>query len=164
MYFSKNAIDGAIHLHKHSFTQIMDSYMIFLSYFDIVKYSIYAFLWCYQPWPHKCSDVFSHSPLHYCFFRSPDVTTDEQPPALPPKQSRKDPLAHNGRSQSQHELDDHLSELYNVPASSGKSMVGKTVLTHTLALHAFVHIGLFDSYCLFVSTERSRASWQSCSD
>ncbi|XP_048038717.1 tyrosine-protein phosphatase non-receptor type 4b isoform X1 [Megalobrama amblycephala] len=55
---------------------------------------------------------------------SPDVTTDEQPPALPPKQSRKDPLTHNGRSQSQHELDDHLSELYNVPAPSGKSMNG----------------------------------------
>ncbi|XP_067252491.1 tyrosine-protein phosphatase non-receptor type 4b isoform X2 [Chanodichthys erythropterus] len=55
---------------------------------------------------------------------SPDVTTDEQPPALPPKQSRKDPLTHNGRSQSQHELDDHLSELYNVPSASGKSMNG----------------------------------------
>ncbi|XP_067271771.1 tyrosine-protein phosphatase non-receptor type 4b isoform X3 [Pseudorasbora parva] len=55
---------------------------------------------------------------------SPDVTADEQPPALPPKQSRKDPLTHNGRSQSQHELDDHLSELYNVPATSGKSMNG----------------------------------------
>ncbi|XP_056303839.1 tyrosine-protein phosphatase non-receptor type 4b isoform X2 [Danio aesculapii] len=57
---------------------------------------------------------------------SPDVTTDEQPPALPPKQFRKDPLNHNGRSQSQHELDDHdhLSELYNVPAASGKSMNG----------------------------------------
>uniref|UniRef100_A0A8C1TIW8 protein-tyrosine-phosphatase n=1 Tax=Cyprinus carpio TaxID=7962 RepID=A0A8C1TIW8_CYPCA len=55
---------------------------------------------------------------------SPDVTTDEQPPALPPKQSRRDPLTHNGRSQSQHELDEHLSELYNVPAPSGKSMNG----------------------------------------
>ncbi|RXN13568.1 tyrosine- phosphatase non-receptor type 4-like isoform X1 [Labeo rohita] len=55
---------------------------------------------------------------------SPDVTTDEQPPALPPKQSRKDPLTHNGRSQSQHELDEHLSELYNVPVASGKSMNG----------------------------------------
>uniref|UniRef100_A0A8C2EMA6 Tyrosine-protein phosphatase n=1 Tax=Cyprinus carpio TaxID=7962 RepID=A0A8C2EMA6_CYPCA len=55
---------------------------------------------------------------------SPDVTTDEQPPALPPKQSRRDPLTHNGRSQSQHELDEHLSELYNVPAASGKSMNG----------------------------------------
>ncbi|XP_016309380.1 tyrosine-protein phosphatase non-receptor type 4-like [Sinocyclocheilus anshuiensis] len=55
---------------------------------------------------------------------SPDVTTDEQPPALPPKQSRRDPLTHNGRSQSQHELAEHLSELYNVPAASGKSMNG----------------------------------------
>uniref|UniRef100_A0A673HNC4 Tyrosine-protein phosphatase n=1 Tax=Sinocyclocheilus rhinocerous TaxID=307959 RepID=A0A673HNC4_9TELE len=55
---------------------------------------------------------------------SPDVTTDEQPPALPPKQSRRDPLTHNGRSQSQHELDEHLSELYNVPAASGRSMNG----------------------------------------
>lgn len=55
---------------------------------------------------------------------SPDVTADEQPPALPPKQSRKDPATHNGRSQSQHELDDHLSEYYNVPAVSGKSMNG----------------------------------------
>ncbi|XP_051978355.1 tyrosine-protein phosphatase non-receptor type 4b isoform X2 [Xyrauchen texanus] len=55
---------------------------------------------------------------------SPDVTTDEQPPALPPKQSRKDRLTHNGRSQSQHELDGHISELYNVPAASGKSMNG----------------------------------------
>lgn len=59
-------------------------------------------------------------------FRSPDVTADEQPPALPPKQSRKDPLTHNGRSQSQHDLDDHLSEFYNVPAASGKSMVQKS--------------------------------------
>ncbi|XP_051549133.1 tyrosine-protein phosphatase non-receptor type 4-like isoform X1 [Myxocyprinus asiaticus] len=53
---------------------------------------------------------------------SSDVTTDEQPPALPPKQSRKDPLTHNGGSQSQ--LDDHISELYSVPAASGKSMNG----------------------------------------
>lgn len=76
------------------------------------------------------------------FFRSPDVTTDEQPPALPPKQSRKDPLTHNGRSQSQHELDEHLSELYNVPVASGKSMVRKTMsykpTVHTLLV--FVHL------------------------
>uniref|UniRef100_A0A8C2EMV2 protein-tyrosine-phosphatase n=1 Tax=Cyprinus carpio TaxID=7962 RepID=A0A8C2EMV2_CYPCA len=68
-------------------------------------------------------DAFINS-LYECFLRSPDVTTDEQPPALPPKQSRRDPLTHNGRSQSQHELDEHLSELYNVPAASGKSMNG----------------------------------------
>ncbi len=55
------------------------------------------------------------------------MTTDEQPPALPPKQSRREPLTHNGRSQSQHELDEHLSELYNVPSASGKSMVRKTL-------------------------------------
>ncbi len=71
--------------------------------------------------------VFMNSFLHECFSRSPDVTSDEQPPALPPKQSRRDPLTHNGRSQSQHELDEHLSELYNVPAASGKSMVRKTL-------------------------------------
>lgn len=100
----------------------------------------YVFIWfmfgagplVYQPWPLSALQMqyVKYSVIHLCinvfFFRSPDVTTDEQPPALPPKQSRKDPLTHNGRSQSQHELDDHLSELYNVPAASGKSMVRKT--------------------------------------
>lgn len=72
VYFSKNTIDGAIHLHKHSFTQIMDSCMIFLSYFDIVKCLIHAFLWCYQPWPHKCSMWCIQSfifALLFCFFQ-----------------------------------------------------------------------------------------------
>ncbi|TRZ00993.1 hypothetical protein DNTS_033377, partial [Danionella cerebrum] len=57
---------------------------------------------------------------------SPDVTTEEQPPALPPKQSRKETLNHNGRSESQHELEDHehLTEFCDIPAASGKSMNG----------------------------------------
>lgn len=162
VYFSKNAIDGAIHLHKHSFTQIMDSFWVTLILSNIW---FMHFFGVSSPDPSNAAcDVFSHSPLLYCFFRSPDVTTDEQPPALPPKLSRKDPLTHNGRSQSQHELDDHLSELYNVPVSSGKSMVGKTVLTHTLSHYMCFFVSVCLIHIVFVSTEWSRPSWQSCSD
>ncbi len=94
--------------------------------------------------------VFMNSFLHECFSRSPDVTSDEQPPALPPKQSRRDPLTHNGRSQSQHELDEHLSELYNVPAASGKSMVRKTLsYKRKRYMCLFISRSSFDSFLFF---------------
>ncbi|XP_026872433.1 tyrosine-protein phosphatase non-receptor type 4b isoform X2 [Electrophorus electricus] len=50
---------------------------------------------------------------------SPDVLVECQPPALPPKQSRRNLVSHISQSQSELELDDHASELYEVPVDKG---------------------------------------------
>ncbi|KAI5088866.1 protein tyrosine phosphatase, non-receptor type 4b isoform X2 [Silurus meridionalis] len=55
---------------------------------------------------------------------SPDSAIDSQPPALPPKQSRKNLISHISQSRSELELDDQASELYDVPVASDKSMNG----------------------------------------
>ncbi|TSK67217.1 Tyrosine-protein phosphatase non-receptor type 4 [Bagarius yarrelli] len=52
---------------------------------------------------------------------SPDSVIDSQPPALPPKQSRKNLIS---QSQSELELEEHAAELYDVPVTSDKSMNG----------------------------------------
>ncbi|KAJ8247092.1 hypothetical protein GJAV_G00258640 [Gymnothorax javanicus] len=46
---------------------------------------------------------------------SPDGTIDGQPPALPPKQSRKTVYSQIIQSHSQQELDNHVNEMYDVP-------------------------------------------------
>uniref|UniRef100_A0AAY4CNU7 Tyrosine-protein phosphatase n=1 Tax=Denticeps clupeoides TaxID=299321 RepID=A0AAY4CNU7_9TELE len=63
---------------------------------------------------------------------SPSPDTDSQPPALPPKQSRKSHLGQLG--QSQQELDNHINELYDVPSSSDKSMVNGVIPHDNLVL------------------------------
>ncbi|XP_007257147.3 tyrosine-protein phosphatase non-receptor type 4b isoform X2 [Astyanax mexicanus] len=55
---------------------------------------------------------------------SPDGAVDGQPPALPPKQSRKNLVSHISQSRSELELDDPASELYDMPVVSDKSMNG----------------------------------------
>uniref|UniRef100_A0A8L0DR07 protein-tyrosine-phosphatase n=1 Tax=Oncorhynchus mykiss TaxID=8022 RepID=A0A8L0DR07_ONCMY len=52
---------------------------------------------------------------------SPDSTIDGQPPALPPKQTRR-PLSSQSQSHSQQELDNHINELYDTPLSEDKTM------------------------------------------
>ncbi|XP_055785491.1 tyrosine-protein phosphatase non-receptor type 4-like isoform X4 [Salvelinus fontinalis] len=52
---------------------------------------------------------------------SPDSTVDGQPPALPPKQTRR-PLSSQSQSHSQQELDNHINELYDTPLSEDKTM------------------------------------------
>ncbi|XP_026803560.2 tyrosine-protein phosphatase non-receptor type 4b isoform X2 [Pangasianodon hypophthalmus] len=56
--------------------------------------------------------------------QSPDSAIDSQPPALPPKQSRKNLISHISQSRSELELDDPASEIYDVPVASDKSMNG----------------------------------------
>lgn len=68
--------------------------------------------------------------------RSPDSTIDDQPPALPPKQTRR-PLSSQSQSHSQQELDNHINELYDTPLSEDKTMVGERptrARTHTHTL------------------------------
>ncbi|KAK3528373.1 hypothetical protein QTP86_034129 [Hemibagrus guttatus] len=55
---------------------------------------------------------------------SPDSVIDSQPPALPPKQSRKNLISHISQSRSELELEDHAGELYDMPGASDKSMNG----------------------------------------
>lgn len=55
--------------------------------------------------------------------RSPDVSADGQPPALPPKQCRKSFYAQVTQAHSQQELDNHVSEMYDVPAVGERNAV-----------------------------------------
>nr|XP_014340810.1 PREDICTED: tyrosine-protein phosphatase non-receptor type 4 [Latimeria chalumnae] len=51
---------------------------------------------------------------------SQETTADGQPPALPPKQSKKNSLNQIHQSYSQLELDNHIAETYDIPAPSDK--------------------------------------------
>ncbi|KAJ8388369.1 hypothetical protein AAFF_G00133950 [Aldrovandia affinis] len=65
---------------------------------------------------------------------SPDATIDGQPPALPPKQSRKTVYSQIIQSHSQQELDNHINEMYDVPAACDKSMLNGVVPHDNLVL------------------------------
>lgn len=64
-------------------------------------------------------------PLHISIlvFRSQETPIDGQPPALPPKQFKKNSWNQIHHSQSQQELDNHINETFDVPASPEKSTV-----------------------------------------
>ncbi|CAB1327990.1 unnamed protein product, partial [Coregonus sp. 'balchen'] len=64
---------------------------------------------------------------------SPDSTIDGQPPALPPKQTRR-PLSSQSQSHSQQELDNHINELYDTPLSEDKTMPNGVVPHDNLVL------------------------------
>lgn len=55
--------------------------------------------------------------------RSQETPIDGQPPALPPKQFKKNSLNQIHHSHSQQELDNHINETFDVPASPEKSTV-----------------------------------------
>lgn len=64
-------------------------------------------------------------PLHTSIlvFRSQETPIDGQPPALPPKQFKKNSWNQIHHSHSQQELDNHINETFDVPASPEKSTV-----------------------------------------
>lgn len=64
-------------------------------------------------------------PLHISIlvFRSQETPIDGQPPALPPKQFKKNSWNQIHHSHSQQELDNHINETFDVPASPEKSTV-----------------------------------------
>lgn len=64
-------------------------------------------------------------PLHTCVlvFRSQETPIDGQPPALPPKQFKRNSWNQIHHSHSQQELDNHINETFDVPASPEKSTV-----------------------------------------
>lgn len=61
-------------------------------------------------------------------FRSQETPIDGQPPALPPKLFKKNSWNQIHHSHSQQELDNHINETFDVPASPEKSTV--SVLIH----------------------------------
>ncbi|XP_066543437.1 tyrosine-protein phosphatase non-receptor type 4 isoform X2 [Amia ocellicauda] len=65
---------------------------------------------------------------------SQETTIDGQPPALPPKQSRKNLFNQINQSHSQQELDNHINEMYDVPVASEKSMLNGVVPHDNLVL------------------------------
>ncbi|KAG2459381.1 tyrosine-protein phosphatase non-receptor type 4 isoform X1 [Polypterus senegalus] len=65
---------------------------------------------------------------------SQDTAVDGQPPALPPKQSKKNSYNQINESQSQLELDNHINELYDVPVTSEKSMLNGVIPHDNLVL------------------------------
>ncbi|XP_028663880.2 tyrosine-protein phosphatase non-receptor type 4 isoform X1 [Erpetoichthys calabaricus] len=65
---------------------------------------------------------------------SQDTAVDGQPPALPPKQSKKNSYNQINESQSQLELDNHINELYDVPVASEKSMLNGVIPHDNLVL------------------------------
>lgn len=65
-----------------------------------------------------------HSTSYFYFgFRSQETPIDGQPPALPPKQFKKNSWNQIHHSHSQQELDNHINETFDVPASPEKSTV-----------------------------------------
>ncbi|XP_062302343.1 tyrosine-protein phosphatase non-receptor type 4-like isoform X1 [Osmerus eperlanus] len=65
---------------------------------------------------------------------SPDTTIDGQPPALPPKQSRRTLCSQTSQSASQLELDNHINELYNVPGAANRTVLNGEVPHDNLVL------------------------------
>lgn len=61
--------------------------------------------------------------------RSPEGV-EGPPPALPPKQSRKN-LSQLILSHSQQDLDNHINEMYDVPTATDKAMVRIHPVTHS---------------------------------
>lgn len=65
---------------------------------------------------------------------SQDTTIDGQPPALPPKQSKKNSCNQINRCHFQQELDNHIHEMYDVPVASEKSVLNGVVPHDNLVL------------------------------
>ncbi|KAK1165884.1 tyrosine-protein phosphatase non-receptor type 4-like isoform X1 [Acipenser oxyrinchus oxyrinchus] len=65
---------------------------------------------------------------------SQDTTIDGQPPALPPKQSKKNSCNQINQCHSQQELDNHIHEMYDVPVASEKSVLNGVVPHDNLVL------------------------------
>ncbi|XP_048834123.1 tyrosine-protein phosphatase non-receptor type 4-like [Brienomyrus brachyistius] len=65
---------------------------------------------------------------------SPDAMLDGQPPALPPKQSRRSLYTQSSQSQSQQELDNHVGEMYDIPVTGEKAMLNGAVPHDNLVL------------------------------
>lgn len=55
--------------------------------------------------------------------RSQETPEDGQPPALPPKQSKKNSWNQIYYSHSQQDLENHINETFDVPSSPEKSTV-----------------------------------------
>lgn len=73
-------------------------------------------------------------PLHTSILvlRSQETPIDGQPPALPPKQFKKNSWNQIHHSHSQQELDNHINETFDVPASPEKSTVSSLIhLNHS---------------------------------
>lgn len=62
------------------------------------------------------------------FSRSQETPEDGQPPALPPKQSKKNSWNQIHFSHSQQDLLNHTNETFDVPCSPEKSTVGSLTL------------------------------------
>lgn len=81
-------------------------------------FSVYSEAW------KKMSISHDHSTSYFYFgFRSQETPIDGQPPALPPKQFKKNSWNQIHHSHSQQELDNHINETFDVPASPEKSTV-----------------------------------------
>ncbi|MFT7815022.1 tyrosine-protein phosphatase non-receptor type 4-like isoform X3 [Arapaima gigas] len=65
---------------------------------------------------------------------SPESTLDGQPPALPPKLSKKSLYSQVSQSQSQQDLDFHASDMYDIPVVADKSMPNGAVPHDNLVL------------------------------
>ncbi|KAK1165920.1 tyrosine-protein phosphatase non-receptor type 4-like isoform X1 [Acipenser oxyrinchus oxyrinchus] len=65
---------------------------------------------------------------------SQDTTIDGQPPALPPKQSKKNSCNQINQCHSQQELDNHIHEMYDVPVASEKSVLNGVIPHDNLVL------------------------------
>ncbi|MGH0144268.1 UNVERIFIED_CONTAM: hypothetical protein FKN15_002524 [Acipenser sinensis] len=65
---------------------------------------------------------------------SQDTTIGGQPPALPPKQSKKNSCNQINRCHSQQELDNHIHEMYDVPVASEKSVLNGVIPHDNLVL------------------------------
>lgn len=106
-------------------------------------------------------------------FRSQETPIDGQPPALPPKQFKKNSWNQIHHSHSQQELDNHINETFDVPASPEKSTVSFCIqfnhsafywydspTFHELGSEAFHRVVVFVhtlqhfhyTYCLFASS------------
>lgn len=88
-----------------------------------------------QPW--KNCQYLMIVPLHTSIlvFRSQETPIDGQPPALPPKQFKKNSWNQIHHSHSQQELDNHINETFDVPASPEKSTVSSLIqLNHSAFL------------------------------
>ncbi|XP_041119879.1 tyrosine-protein phosphatase non-receptor type 4-like isoform X1 [Polyodon spathula] len=65
---------------------------------------------------------------------SQDTTIDGQPPALPPKQSKKNSYNQISWCHSQHQLDNHIHEMYDVPLASEKAVLNGVIPHDNLVL------------------------------
>lgn len=68
-------------------------------------------------------------------FRSQETPVEGQPPALPPKQFKKNSWNQIHHSHSQQELDNHINETFDIPTSPEKSTVSFLIQLNNSALY-----------------------------